>query len=79
MGNLESQISIWNHKPWWCQPWTILLTGCCAVVASWLLLQRWWITSLLALGVTGWWWLFLVLVPRSYREAMASTKNSDQT
>lgn len=21
-------VSIWQLKPWWCQPWSILLTGC---------------------------------------------------
>ena len=59
--------SIWSHKPWWCQPWSILLTGCLAVVGSWWLLQRWWISAPLALGVLLWWWLFLVAVPAAYR------------
>lgn len=59
--------SIWAHKPWWCQPWSILITGLMMPTASWLLLQRWWITAALAAGVGVWWWLFLVLVPRAYQ------------
>jgi hypothetical protein len=60
--------SIWAEKPWWCQPWSIVLTGLAVPAGSWWLLQRWWITAPLALGVLVWWWLFLVLVPRAYRE-----------
>lgn len=59
--------SIWTHKPWWCQPWSIVLTGLMLPSASWLLMQRWWITAPLAAGVGVWWWLFLVLVPRAYQ------------
>lgn len=59
-------------KPWWCQPWTILLTGFVVIAASWLfaaslgLDQRWWITLPVAVLVLLWWGLFLVLVPTSY-------------
>lgn len=27
-------LSIWTHKPWWCQPWSILLTGVAVVTIS---------------------------------------------
>ncbi|MEI6030492.1 MAG: DUF6737 family protein [Synechococcaceae cyanobacterium ELA739] len=59
--------SIWSHKPWWCQPWSILLTGIAIPAASWCLLQRWWITAPLAAAILVWWWLFLVLVPAAWR------------
>jgi len=64
---LNPQPSIWDEKPWWCQPWTILLTGIGMSAASWLMLQRWWITIPVVAAVLVWWWLFLVLVPRAYR------------
>ncbi|MEX1323347.1 MAG: DUF6737 family protein, partial [Synechococcaceae cyanobacterium] len=32
-------------KPWWCQPWSIVLTGLSGIGASWLVLHRWWITA----------------------------------
>jgi membrane protein YdbS with pleckstrin-like domain len=60
--------SFWQLKPWWCQPWSILLTGVVAMLGSWLLLQRWWITAPLSLAVLLWWLLFLVLVPASYAD-----------
>ncbi|MFM8259495.1 MAG: DUF6737 family protein [Vulcanococcus sp.] len=53
----------WSHKPWWCQPWTIVTTGVLLVGGSWWWLRLWWISLPLALGVLVWWWLFLVLVP----------------
>ncbi len=63
--SLPRATSIWRYKPWWCQPWSILLTGVLVTTASWLLLQRWWITLPLSVAVGLWWWLFLVLIPAS--------------
>lgn len=53
----------WSLKPWWCQPWTILLTGTIGIAGSWLLLQIWWLTTGVALIVIAWWVLFLLIVP----------------
>lgn len=64
--------SFWELKPWWCQPWTILLTGILVIGASWLipaslgLIHWWWVTLPVALLVLLWWGLFLVLVPAGY-------------
>ena len=60
-------ISLWQSKPWWCQPWTILLTGLMVIAGSWLLLHRWWISAPVSLAVLLWWGLFLVVVPRAYQ------------
>ena len=62
--------SIWQLKPWWCQPWSIVLTGVAVVAASWVVWGFWWITAPLAAAVLVWWWLFLVLVPASYRQSL---------
>ena len=62
------QSDIWAEKPWWCQPWSIVLTGLALPIGSWLALGRWWITAPLAAAVTVWWWLFLVVAPRAYRQ-----------
>ncbi|MEL7083976.1 MAG: DUF6737 family protein [Cyanobacteria bacterium J06597_1] len=56
---------IWDYKPWWCQPWSIVLTGVVVVAASWLVLHRLWVTGLVALPILVWWALFLVLYPRA--------------
>ena len=62
------QPDIWSAKPWWCQPWSIVLTGFIVPAVTWLLLGRWWITAPVVVGVLVWWWLFLVAVPRAYRQ-----------
>lgn len=62
----ESIPSFWSLKPWWCQPWSILLTGVLVIAGSWLLLHRWWISAPVAVAVLAWWGLFLVLVPAAY-------------
>ena len=53
----------WSLKPWWCQPWSILLSGSTAIGGSWMLLGRWWVTAPVTLLVLAWWGLFLVVVP----------------
>ena len=58
--------SFWQTKPGWCQPWTIVATGTGVSLASWVLLQRWWITAPVVGAVLVWWWLFLVLVPAGF-------------
>jgi hypothetical protein len=62
---------LWSLKPWWCQPWSILLTGGTVILAStaagWNL-RMWWVGVLPSVLVLLWWWLFLVVAPRSYRE-----------
>jgi len=61
-------LSIWSHKPWWCQPWSIVLTGLVVVASSWLLFGRWWLSLAVAVGVLLWWGLFLVIVPAAWRQ-----------
>jgi len=60
------KVSIWDHKPWWCQPWSIVLTGIVAVAASWMVLHRWWVSLPVLVAVLLWWTVFLILVPAAY-------------
>ena len=53
----------WSQKPWWCQPWTIVLTGVTVDSCSWLFFHRIWLTALVSLAVLAWWTLFLIVVP----------------
>ncbi|MFN7678766.1 MAG: DUF6737 family protein [Cyanobacteriota bacterium] len=59
--------SFWSSKPWWCQPWSIVLTGALGLSTDWFAHQRLhlplWIAVPLGLGICAWWLLFLVLVP----------------
>jgi Flp pilus assembly protein TadB len=59
---------LWQSKPWWCQPWTIILTGVVLVAGSWLVLHLWWLTVPLAILIGVWWWYFLVLVPKMLQQ-----------
>jgi hypothetical protein len=61
-------VSIWQLKPWWCQPWSILLTGILVVLVSWVVLKLWWLTAAAALLITAWWALFLVMVPAAWKQ-----------
>ena len=62
-------VDLWQSKPWWCQPWTIILTGILLVAGSWLLLHTLWLTLPLAILIAVWWIYFLILVPRMLRGA----------
>jgi hypothetical protein len=70
---LESKApaSLWDQKPWWCQPWTIVLSGLIAITGSWLLLQTVWITALVFTAIAAWWLLFLVIVPRAFIQSQS--------
>ncbi|MEE3715683.1 DUF6737 family protein [Tumidithrix elongata RA019] len=69
---MEKTESVWNHKPWWCQPWSIVLTGCAIISGSWLLFKIIWITVLVALPIVAWMGFFVGLYPRLYLEALAN-------
>lgn len=61
-------VSVWQLKPWWCQPWSILLTGCGAIAGSWLLFHRIWITGLVAVPLTVWMVYFVGIYPRLFAQ-----------
>ena len=61
--------SPWQLKPGWCQPWSIVLTGCAIVGGSWLLLHRLWLTGLVAVPIGLWMGFFVLVWPRLMREA----------
>jgi 4-hydroxybenzoate polyprenyltransferase len=56
--------NLWQSKPWWCQPWTIILTGIIIIAGSWLLLHSLWFTLPVSVLIVLWWIYFLILVPR---------------
>ncbi|TVP67107.1 MAG: hypothetical protein EA342_09850 [Leptolyngbya sp. LCM1.Bin17] len=60
--------SPWQLKPWWCQPWSIAMTGLGLITASWLLGHRWWLTAIVAVPIAAWMGFFLVLWPRLMQE-----------
>ncbi|MDC0834188.1 hypothetical protein POG22_14410 [Geitlerinema sp. CS-897] len=60
----SNDFNIWKYKPWWCQPWSILLTGIAIIAGSWLLFHRFWLTGLVAVPILAWMGYFLLLFPR---------------
>ena len=75
-GNSEKPViasdlrDFYAEKAFWCQPWTIILTGVLAISSSWLVLHRFWVTIPVALAVLAWWMLFLVIAPAAYRNQL---------
>jgi hypothetical protein len=66
---------LWQSKPWWCQPWTIILTGVLIVSSSWLVLHTWWISIPLGILIGVWWLYFLVIVPRMLQQMAEEQAN----
>lgn len=56
---------MWQTKPAWCQPWTILATGSSAVGGAWLLSgHRVWVACLVAVPVAAWCAVFITKLSR---------------
>jgi hypothetical protein len=60
----KQSINPWNYKPWWCQPWSILLTGITIIIGSWLLFKIIWLTALIAVPILIWMGFFLLIWPQ---------------
>jgi hypothetical protein len=57
-------ISRWNYKRWWCQPWSIMLTGVILISGSWLICKIIWLTILVGIPVLIWIGFFLLIWPQ---------------
>ena len=62
------ELSYWGAKPFWCQPWTILLTGLIIIVFTTWWPSILWVTIFLTFVIFLWWFLFLIVAPRAYYE-----------
>lgn len=78
--NPQKPISVWQYKPWWCQPWSILLTGITLITASWLLFHKIWLTILVAIPLLTWMGFFLLIYPKAYMQMIKEqgTRSSEQ-
>ncbi|MBD2295378.1 hypothetical protein H6G06_18350 [Anabaena sphaerica FACHB-251] len=54
----------WDYKPWWCQPWSIMLTGLTLISGSWLIFKLIWLTILVAIPLLIWMGFFLLIWPQ---------------
>ncbi|MGV2831685.1 DUF6737 family protein [Myxosarcina sp. GI1(2024)] len=68
----SSTSSVWNYKPWWCQPWSIILTGISIIGGSWLLFNIIWISVLISIPIVVWWIYFLIFYPQMMKKYLTS-------
>lgn len=65
MSTEDSQpINPWNYKPWWCQPWSIFLTGISIIAGSWFFSKTVWLTVIIAIPILIWMGYFLLVWPK---------------
>jgi hypothetical protein len=65
----QKSFNVWNYKPWWCQPWSIILTGIMIIAASWAIAKTIWLTVPIAFLILGWWTYFLIILPELIRRS----------
>jgi hypothetical protein len=74
---MTKSVNVWDYKPKWCQPWSILLTGILIIFGSWLLLKILWLTLGISLLIVVWWVYFLILYPQMMKEELLKIINED--
>ncbi|MEC4892124.1 MAG: DUF6737 family protein [Oscillatoria sp. PMC 1051.18] len=66
----QKTINPWDYKPWWCQPWSIILTGVLLISGSWLLTTTAWVTLLVSVPIVAWWTYFLIFWPKLVQSSL---------
>ncbi|MBD2020164.1 hypothetical protein H6F43_08180 [Leptolyngbya sp. FACHB-36] len=69
---IPDSVDIWQLKPWWCQPWSIVLTGTGLILGSWLLIHTVWVTLLVAIPVLIWMNYFVLVYPKLIAQSIAA-------
>lgn len=64
--------NVWDYKPAWCQPWSIVLTGISLIFGSWLVFHNVWLTLAVSLPIFAWWIYFLIVYPKAFAEYVTS-------
>ncbi len=65
----QQPVSPWSDKPWWCQPWSILLVGVTLIGGSWVVLKTLWLTIVVSIPVSAWMGFFLLIWPQLLRQS----------
>ena len=73
----SSASSVWKTKPFWCQPWTIVLFGVVCVSLPTLAFDWKFVSVAVAVPISAWWYVFLVLYPKSYASSSFEEKEED--
>jgi hypothetical protein len=59
---------VWETKPFWCQPWSIISTGIVIISAPEVLFHSTWVSLLISIPIATWWYIFLYSYPKAYSE-----------
>ena len=70
----DREPDVWKTKPPWCQPWTIVLTGSMVVYAPTAVFHAKWLSALVALPIGAWWYLFLIIFPKQFKEYVEAAR-----
>lgn len=73
----SSSSALWKTKPFWCQPWTIVLFGVFCVSLPTLAFDWKFVSVAVAVPISAWWYVFLVLYPKSYASSSFEEKEED--
>ena len=73
----SSASSVWKTKPFWCQPWTIVLFGVFCVSLPTLAFDWKFVSVAVAVPISAWWYVFLVLYTKSYASSSFEEKEED--
>ena len=73
----SSASSVWSQKPFWCQPWTIVLFGVFCVSLPTLAFDWKFVSVAVAVPISAWWYVFLVLYTKSYASSSFEEKEED--
>jgi hypothetical protein len=70
--------NIWDYKPSWCQPWSIILAGLTIVAVSWLAIHTIWLTFGVSMLIVAWWVYFLIIYPKAFAEYLTSQQSDNE-
>jgi len=65
----QKSLNPWDYKPWWCQPWSILLTGTILISGSWFIWRMVWLTLVISVPVLTWMGFFLLIWPSLVKQS----------
>lgn len=63
--------NVWDFKPWWCQPPSILTSGLSSIAGVYAVTHGSWLfTGIVVLIVMLWWYTFLIVYPAEFRSSI---------
>ncbi|WP_052043867.1 MULTISPECIES: DUF6737 family protein [unclassified Prochlorococcus] len=62
----EKSNKYWKLKPFWCKPFSIIITGIFILIIGFKIFSMFWIRTIISLIIFSWWALFLIIAPYSY-------------